>query len=77
MSKFLGVSPLSSARKKGRPWEHGPGTPCKLLFVMLLFRTLRAVEKGASEKVFHLEVSWGVPFLFRRQKGTYLGTQGA
>ena len=26
-------------------------------------------------KAFHLEVPRGIPFLFRRQKGTYLGTQ--
>ena len=31
MSKFLGISLLSSASQKGRTWEHGPGTLCKLL----------------------------------------------
>ena len=74
--KFPGVSLLSSASKKGRTWEHGPGSPVQTPFVTLLLRTLRAFGKGVSEKAFYLEVPWGVPFLFRRQKGTYLGTQG-
>ena len=71
MSKFLEVSLLSSASKKGRTWEHGPGTPCKLLSSRSFSERLER-----SEKAFYLEVPWGVPFLFRRQKGTYPGTQG-
>ena len=57
---------LFPAREKECAWEHGLG-PCA---------TLRAFGKGVSEKVFHAEVPWGVLFLFRRQKGTRLGTQG-
>ena len=51
MSKFLGVSLLSSASKKGRTWEHGPGTPCKLLSSRSFSERLER-----SEKAFHLEV---------------------
>ena len=50
--------------------------PVQTPFVTLLLWTLRAFGKGVSEKAFHLEVPRGIPFLFRRQKGTYLGTQG-
>ena len=71
MSKFLGVPLLSSASKKGRTWEHGPATPCKLLSS----RSFSERSKR-SEKAFHLEVPRGIPCLFRRQNGTYLGTQG-
>ena len=71
MSKFLGVSLLSSASTKGRTWEHGPGASCKLLFSRSFSERLER-----SEKAFHLEVPRGIPFLFRRQEGTYLGTQG-
>ena len=71
MPKFLGVSLLSSASTKGRTWEHGLGTPCKLLSSRSFSERLERAEKA-----FHLEVPWGVPFLFRKQKGTYLGTQG-
>ena len=71
MSKFLGVSLLSSASKKRRIWEHGPGTPCKLLLSRSFSKRLER-----SEKAFHLEVPRSIPFLFRRQKITYLGTQG-
>ena len=46
MPKFLGVSLMSSASKKGRTWEHGPGTPYKLLSSHSFFRTLRAFGKG-------------------------------
>ena len=50
MSKFLGVSLLSSASKKGRTWEHGPGAPCKLLssrsFSERLERSEKAFRKG-------------------------------
>ena len=62
MSKFLGVSLLSSASKKGSTWEHGPGTACKLL------SSRSAFGKGVSEKAFHLEVPRGIPLFFRRQK---------
>ena len=31
MTKFRGVSLLSSASSQGRAWEHAPGTLCKLL----------------------------------------------
>ena len=51
--------------------------PVQTPFLTLLFRTLsRAFGKGVSEKAFYLEVPRGIPCLFRRQKGTYLGTQG-
>ena len=76
MSKFPGVSLLSSASKKGRAWEHGPGAPCKLLSSRSFSERLERFGKGVSEKAFHLEVPRGIPFLFRRQKGTYLGTEG-
>ena len=46
--------------------------------VTLLFQTLREFGKGVFRKRrFHVEVPWDVPFLFRRQKGTCLGTQAA
>ena len=63
MSKFLGTSLLNSASKKGRTWEHGPGALSKLLSSRSFAERLER-----SEKAFHLEGPWGVPFLFRRQK---------
>ena len=45
MSKFLGVFLLSSASKKGRTWEHGPGAPCKLLSSRSFSERLERSEK--------------------------------
>ena len=76
MSKFLGVSFLTSASKKRMCLGAWPWYLVQTPFVTLLFRTLRAFRKGISEKAFHVEVPWSVPSLFRSQKGTYLGTRG-
>ena len=51
MSEFLG----SSASRKVRTWEHGPGTLCNS-FCHATFRTLREFGKGVSEKALYLEV---------------------
>ena len=71
MSKFLGISFLTSASQQGRAWEHGPGTLCKLLSSHSFSERLEC-----SEKAFHVEVPWGVLSVFRRQQGTYLAKQG-
>ena len=52
MLKFLGVSFLSSASKKGRTWEHETGTLCKLLFVTLLSERLECSEKAFRKRRF-------------------------
>ena len=52
MSKFLGVSLLSSASKKGRTWEHGPGTPCKLLSSRSFSERLERSEKAFRKRRF-------------------------
>ena len=56
-----------------------PGTRAWYLvqtsFVTLLVRTLGAFG-NVSEKAFCVQVPWGVPFPFRRQEGTHLGSQG-
>ena len=56
MSKFLGVSLLSSASKKARTWEHAAGTPCKLLSSRSFSERLERSEKAFRKKAFHLEV---------------------
>ena len=52
MSKFLGVSLLSSASNKGRIWEHGPGTPCKLLPSRSFSERLERSEKAFRKRRF-------------------------
>ena len=60
MSKFLGVSFLSFANKKGTQ----SGTLCGL------FSSHSFPERlECSEKAFHVEVPWGVPSLFRLERG--------
>ena len=46
--------------------------PCANSFRHAPFPNAYSVRKRA----FQVEVPWGVLFLFRRQEGTYLGTQG-
>ena len=50
MSKILGVSLLSSTSKKGRTWEHGPGTPCKLLSSRSFSEHSKRFGKGVSSR---------------------------
>ena len=52
MSKFLGVSLLSFASKKGRTWEHGAGTPCKLLSSHSFSERLERSEKAFRKRRF-------------------------
>ena len=68
--------PFDFCKQKGTYLGTWARHPVQTPFVTLLFRTLRAFGKGVSEKAFYLKVPWGVPCLFQRQKGTYLGTQG-
>ena len=72
MSKYLGVSLLSSASKRDVPGNMGQ-VPRANSFRHAPFPNALTFGKGVSEKAFHLEVPRGVPFLFRRQKGTHLG----
>ena len=76
MSKLPGVSFFRSAGEKGRTWEQGPGTLCKLFSSRSFSERLGRSEKAFWKRRFCVEVPWGVPFLFRRQEGTHLGTQG-
>ena len=52
MSKFLGVSLLSSASTKGRAWEHRPGTPSKLLSSGSFSERLESSEKAFRKRRF-------------------------
>ena len=52
MSKFLGVSLLNFASKKGRTWEHGPGTPSKLLSSRSFSERLERSEKAFRKRRF-------------------------
>ena len=73
MSKFLGVSFLSSASKKVRTWEHWPGTLCKLLLSRSFSERSKAFGKGVLSRS-----SLGCSLSVSEAKtywGTHLGTQ--
>ena len=52
MPKFPGVSFLSFASRKGRTWEHGPGTLCKLLSSRSSSERLECSEKAFRKRRF-------------------------
>ena len=51
-SKLLGVSIVDSAGEKGRAWEHGSGTFCKLLSSHFFFQCLERSEKVFRKRRF-------------------------
>ena len=68
MLKFLGVSLLSSASKKGRTWEHGPGTPYKLLSSRSFSERLERSEKAFRKRRFISKILGVFLFCFRGKK---------
>ena len=62
MSKFLRVFLLSSASKKGRAWEHGPGALCKVLSSRSFSEPFEHSGKGVWEKAVLARSSLGCSF---------------
>ena len=75
MSKFRGVSLLRSASKKGRSWEYGPGTKCKLLSSRSLSERLERSEKPFRKRSVtsrsSLGCSWSFCWRHKGTQGTY------